>query len=229
MVTTQPENRQTRGETADIVGRTRHFVQGLAEHDPGLGAAVEEGAAIADIVAPLGLGAPLVAAALAYPVAREGGTGPEALERAGLGELAAPVTELLQLGRFRLPPDWQPGEALAISQSEALRRMLLAMVSDVRLVLIRIAEQLFRLREAKSLTREQQRAVAIETREIYAPLANRLGVWQLKWELEDLAFNYLDPAAYQRIVRALNEKRTEREAAIENVRKTFAAELAANG
>ncbi len=228
MVTTQPENRQTRGETADIVGRTRHFVQGLAEHDPGLGAAVEEGAAIADIVAPLGLGAPLVAAALADPVARAGGTGPEALERAGLGELAAPVTELLQLGRFRLPPDWQPGEALAVSQSEALRKMLLALVSDPRIVVIRIAEQLHRMRHARAAAPEEQRALAIETREIFAALANRLGIWQLKWELEDLAFRFLEPEQYARIARALNEKRAEREAVIESLRRIVAAELAKN-
>jgi GTP pyrophosphokinase len=106
--------------------------------------------------------------------------------------------------------------------------MLLAMVSDVRLVLIRIAEQLYRLRTAGGAAHDQQRAVAVETREIFAPLANRLGVWQLKWELEDLSFRYLEPETYTRIVRALNEKRAEREAAIENVRKVFAAELASN-
>ena len=89
--------------------------------------------------------------------------------------------------------------------------MLLAVVSDVRLVLVRIAEQLYRLRQAKNASREAQQTLALETREIYAPLANRLGVWQLKWELEDLAFRYLDPETYLEIAEALKEKRTERE------------------
>jgi GTP pyrophosphokinase len=84
------------------------------------------------------------------------------------------------------------------------------------------------LRAARDASHEQRKALAIETREIYAPLANRLGVWQLKWELEDLTFRYLEPETYTRIVRALNEKRAEREAALENVRRIFAAELAAN-
>ena len=97
----------------------------------------------------------------------------------------------MQLGQFSLPDDWRPGEALAVKQSEALRKMLLAIVSDVRLVLVRIAEQLYRLRQAKKSSRDVQTRLAIETREIYAALASRLGVWQFKWELEDLAFRYL--------------------------------------
>ena len=96
-----------------------------------------------------------------------------------------------QLDQFSLPEHWQPGEALAVQQSEALRKMLLAVVSDVRLVLVRIADQLYRLRQAKHANQAVREALALETREIYAPLANRLGVWQLKWELEDLSFRYL--------------------------------------
>ena len=187
-----------------------------------------EGQQAAAILRQLGLSPPLIAAAEIYPLLRDGLLRPDDLEATPLAELKDIVLGLSQLGRVSLPPDWRPGEALATSQSEALRRMLLAMVSDVRLVLIRIAEQLYRLRTAKDAPHEQRKALAIETREIYAPLANRLGVWQLKWELEDLAFRYLEPETYTRIVRALNEKRAEREAALENVRRIFAAELAAN-
>jgi GTP pyrophosphokinase len=131
----------------------------------------------------------------------------------------------VQLGRFSLPADWQPGEALAISQSEALRKMLLAVVSDVRLVLIRIAEQLYKVRRARTAPAAEQKAIAIETREIYAALANRLGVWQLKWELEDYAFRYLEPETYRSIANALNEKREEREQFIEKTRAALQAEL----
>jgi GTP pyrophosphokinase len=107
--------------------------------------------------------------------------------------------------------------------------MLLAVVSDVRLVLVRIAEQLYRIRHAKTATNEEQQAVALETREIYAALANRLGVWQLKWELEDLAFRYLDPTTYRAIANALNEKREERESFIKLVETTLQDELLAQG
>jgi GTP pyrophosphokinase len=139
------------------------------------------------------------------------------------------VNGLLQLGEFTLPPDWEPGEALATQQSEALRKMLLAVVSDARIVVARIAEQLHRLRQAKTSPRKEQRALAIETQEIYAPLANRLGIWQLKWELEDLAFRFLEPKTYQQIARGLNEKRTEREEFITSVTATLQEVLWNNG
>jgi GTP pyrophosphokinase len=103
--------------------------------------------------------------------------------------------------------------------------MLLAVVSDVRLVLARIAEQLYRLRHAKSAPPEQQQRLAVETREIYAALASRLGVWQLKWELEDLAFRYLEADTYASIAGLLHEKRGEREAFIAKVTSLLQGEL----
>jgi len=226
MVTTERENRPSSSEQDDIVAVTRQWVMSLSLSNAA--PQKSEGEQAAAILRQLGLSPPLIAAAEIYPLLRDGLLRPDDLEATPLAELKDIVLGLSQLGRVSLPPDWRPGEALATSQSEALRRMLLAMVSDVRLVLIRIAEQLYRLRTAKDAPHEQRKALAIETREIYAPLANRLGVWQLKWELEDLAFRYLEPETYTRIVRALNEKRAEREAALENVRRIFAAELAAN-
>ena len=134
-----------------------------------------------------------------------------------------------QLHQFSLPAHWRPGESLAAQQSEALRKMLLAVVSDVRLVLVRIAEQLYRLRSAKRAPREEQQALALETREIYASLANRLGVWQLKLELEDLAFRYLDPKTYTDIARRLKEKRHEREDFLDRFQATLLTELENQG
>ena len=96
-------------------------------------------------------------------------------------------------------------------QAETLRKMLLAVAADPRLVVARLAEQLVRLRHARELAERARRRLALETREILAPLANRLGVWNLKWELEDLAFRYLEPEEYQRIARALAERRVDRE------------------
>ncbi|MCI0516611.1 MAG: bifunctional (p)ppGpp synthetase/guanosine-3',5'-bis(diphosphate) 3'-pyrophosphohydrolase [Woeseiaceae bacterium] len=188
-----------------------------------------EGAAIVAIVQPLGLPPPLIAAASLYPLVRDGLVAREAILAGALARLSDTVDGLVQLGRFSLPPDWKPGEALATQQSEALRKMLLAVVSDARLVLIRIAEQLHNLRLAKHASPEIQRSMAIETREIYAALANRLGVWQLKWELEDLSLRYLEPDAYQRIARSLNEKRVEREGFIDEVIGRLREEIVTNG
>ena len=101
----------------------------------------------------------------------------------------------------------RPGQGSA----EGLRRLLLALVRDLRAVLVLLAVQLVRLREAAALPEDERRALAELTRDIHAPLANRLGIWQLKWELEDLAFRWLQPETYQRIARLLDEKRGDRE------------------
>jgi GTP pyrophosphokinase len=95
--------------------------------------------------------------------------------------------------------------------AEGLRRLLLAIVRDLRVVLILLARQLARLRAADKAPPEQRHALAQLTADIHAPLANRLGIWQLKWELEDLAFRYLQPVTYQRIARQLDERRDDRE------------------
>lgn len=102
-------------------------------------------------------------------------------------------------------------------QSERLRRMLLAMVDDVRVVLIKLAYRVQRLRELADKDEVTQKAVASESLEIFSPIANRLGIGQLKWELEDLSFRYLQPDTYQRIAKMLEEKRGERESYINQV------------
>lgn len=96
-------------------------------------------------------------------------------------------------------------------QSECLRRMLLAMVDDVRVVLIKLAYRVQRLRELSKEDEATQQAIASESLEIFSPIANRLGIGQLKWELEDLSFRYLQPDTYKRIANMLEEKRGERE------------------
>jgi GTP pyrophosphokinase len=228
MAVTKPENHDNGTEQADIVGAARDFVGALPAR-PGLAAAVQDGQAIADIVASLGLPRDVVAAVHLYPLVRDGFVDDEAIENSNLAPLSQVVRGLVRLGRFSLPADWQPGEALAVQQAEALRKMLLAVVSDVRLVLVRIAEQLHRMRSAKGASAAEKQLLSTETREIYAALANRLGVWQLKWELEDLAFRYTEPATYAEIASALKEKREEREAFIEKVKGILRRELLAAG
>ncbi len=105
----------------------------------------------------------------------------------------------------------------AAQQIESLRKMLLAMVQDIRVVLIKLAERTQTMRTLAGASADQQQLIAQQTRSIFAPLANRLGVWQLKWELEDLSVRYLDPALYKKVAKLLDERRVDRELSITEV------------
>jgi len=156
----------------------------------------------------------------------EAGEVDETWARERCGETALTLArELGRVGGSGLPPGWNPGEHLKPEQAEGLRKLLLALATDVRLVLIRIALQLVRLRGMKEASAAAQNLAALETQEIYAPLASRLGIWQLKWELEDLAFRYRRPDDYRRIAGWLRVKRVERERYIEDVKRLLDAEL----
>jgi GTP pyrophosphokinase len=135
------------------------------------------------------------------------------------------AVELEKLGGSGIPAGWNPGETLKPEQAEGLRKLLLALASDVRLVLIRLALQVVYLRYLKNASELDLRRAALETREIYAPLASRLGIWQLKWELEDLAFRYSQPDDYKRIAGWLKSKRIEREQYIEDIKRELTREL----
>ena len=212
----------------DIVYDVREYLDSLPDKE-GLASCVAEGRAVAQILEPLVLPNPIIAAVHVYPLFRDDLLSLNSIQNSRLSDISRFILGLRQLDEFSLPRHWQPGEALAVQQSEALRKMLLAVVSDVRLVLVRIADQLYRLRKAKDAPRELKGALALEAREIYAPLANRLGVWQLKWELEDLAFRYAEPETYAEIAGALKEKRTERVGFIEKFQNKLQKELAAEG
>ncbi len=114
-------------------------------------------------------------------------------------------------------------------QSEALRQMLLAMTDDIRVVLVKLADRAQALRELATGDSAVRLKVAHDARELYAPLANRLGVWQLKWELEDLTCRYLEPEVYRQIAQSLDERRLDREWYIEQIVKTLHDELATAG
>jgi GTP pyrophosphokinase len=184
---------------------------------------------VAEIVRTLDADDDVVIAAMIQPLL-DGGY----IDRAGaekrFGETPTRLARALsQLGQFGLPADWTPDRGLEAAQAEALRKMLLAMIGDVRLVVVRLAEQLQKMRSAKGVGIARQRKLAIETREVYAPLANRLGVWQVKWELEDLAFRYLEPLQYKRIAAALKTRRSERERYIEELKTLLQSEMRSAG
>ena len=117
------------------------------------------------------------------------------------------------------------------TQLETLRKMVLAMATDMRVVLVRLASRVTTLRYFADCKRDDDvaRQFASETMDLYAPLANRLGVWQLKWELEDLAFRFLEPVQYKRIAKMLEEKRLERESFVVSAIARLNKELAAAG
>ena len=134
------------------------------------------------------------------------------MERIFGAEIMRLVGSVVQLHEFRGERDESSPE-----QVERLRRMLLSMVDDVRAVLIKLAFRVQRLRQLKLAPQSEQQEIAQESLDIFAPIANRLGIGQLKWELEDLAFRYLEPDAYKRIAKSLDGKLEEREQFIHEV------------
>ncbi|AWH22438.1 bifunctional (p)ppGpp synthetase/guanosine-3',5'-bis(diphosphate) 3'-pyrophosphohydrolase [Stenotrophomonas sp. ZAC14D2_NAIMI4_6] len=153
----------------------------------------------------------------------------EHLDALPLGNHATAVAGLLD-GQDAADPVWALHAGREAGRnSEGLRRLLLAIIRDLRVVPILLARQLARMRAADKLDEPQRRALAQLTRDIHAPLANRLGIWQLKWELEDLAFRHLEPDTYRRIAREVDETRNARERYVENVKKVLSRELAAQG
>jgi len=150
---------------------------------------------------------------------------------AEIAGLAAGVEKLYQLRVSTRPAraGAKPSIEEQEKQSEVLRKMVLAMVEDVRVVLVRLASRTQTLRYfAKNPTPERE-SYAQESLDIYAPLANRLGMWQLKWEIEDLSLRFIDAEGYKRIAQMLDEKRAERESFIHTVTAQLEKELGAAG
>jgi len=186
----------------------------------------------AGIVAHLPLDAGSVAAAVLHAV-------PDCLEHAAeqleksfgkdistLVDAAWRMRQILKIGETGAFEDDEKASQLHI---ESLRKMLLAMVEDIRVVLLKLAERTHALRSAAKSDEAARRAVAREIQDIYAPLANRLGVWQIKWEMEDLSFRFLEPELYKKIAKLLDEKRVDRENYIAAVIARLKEELAHAG
>ena len=152
--------------------------------------------------------------------------------KVGYGDtVAGLVAGLHRLGSLRPLTRAAAAEGVAgvKAQTEILRKMLLAMVDDIRVVLLRLASRVQTLRFLNNRPGAVREEMAQESQLIYAPLANRLGIWHVKWELEDLSFRYLEPETYKRIATMLDEKRSEREAFIAAAVARLQAEMAAAG
>mgnify|MGYP000872784805 CR=1 FL=1 len=177
------------------------------------------------LIEELGLGDGAKAACILHAAMQEGA----ALAPGELAALPEDVRILVE-GQQAAEKVWALYDAHGVGHgSEGLRRLLLAIVRDLRVVLILLARQLARMRSASRLPEAERQALARLTADIHAPLANRLGVWQLKWELEDLAFRYLQPDVYRGIARQLDERRADRESWIATARTALADALARAG
>ena len=187
--------------------------------------AVASGRAIVEIVAQLTDDEDILTGAMLFALLEANALPPERAEALAGAQAARIGTELLRVGSLNIAAPAGATASLSGNQSEGLRKMLLAIVTDPRLVLIKLAAQLHKLRESKDAPEAERQRLAYETRQVYAPLANRLGVWQLKWQLEDWSFRYLEPDNYKRVAGWLASKRGDRERYIEDVIATLRAEL----
>lgn len=178
------------------------------------------GLEMADILGDLKLDQETLEAAVLYRPVREGLISPEAVAKQFGQEVAGLVEGVLQMAAIS-QSTLLPHGMSQHNQQENLRKMLVTMIDDVRVALIKIAERTCALRQLKDASRDKRLRVAREVSEIYAPLAHRLGVGQLKWELEDLSFRYLHSDAYKSIARQLSETRLERDRYINDVVATL--------
>jgi guanosine-3',5'-bis(diphosphate) 3'-pyrophosphohydrolase len=185
--------------------------------------------AVAFILAEMKLDAEAVAAALMHDLVED-----TAIElndiRGEFGDSVAVIVDgVTKLNKLPLKADATKKGREADRELEYFRKMLLAMGDDVRVVLVKLADRLHNMRTLGYMPPDKQQQKAQETLDIFAPLANRLGIWQLKWELEDLSFRYLDPDKYKEIARNLDERRADREAYLNGIISSLRENLASQG
>jgi guanosine-3',5'-bis(diphosphate) 3'-pyrophosphohydrolase len=179
-------------------------------------------AAVAMLIAELGMEAATIAATLLHDVPEDTARTVEDIRLEFGDEIGRLVEGVTKLGRLQ-------GQTRDAHQAENIRKMFLAMADDLRVVIIKLCDRLHNMRTLAPLPPEKQQRIARQTIEIYAPLAHRLGIWQIKWELEDLAFKYLEPEQYKEVAEQLAERRQVRERSIDQAMKTLASELEKGG
>lgn len=178
--------------------------------------------AVADLIRDLGGGSAMIAAGFLHDIVEDTDITCEEIEERfgeGVSHLVEGVTKL---SKFNFSSKTE-------RQAENFRRMFLAMAKDIRVIVVKLADRLHNMRTLEHLKPEKQKQIALETREIFAPLANRLGIGRFKWELEDLSFKYLEPEAFQEIRDLVADRRADREARIENVLQVLRKRFAQSG
>lgn len=197
---------------------TAHQGQVRKSGDPYLDHPLQTAVMLAD----LQLDAATLAASLLHDVTEDCGVPLTEIEAKFGPEVSRLVDGTTKLSKL----SWRRGEASKReSQAQNLRKMLIAIAEDLRVVFIKLADRLHNMHTLGALSSEKRHSIAQETLEIYAPLAHRLGIWQLKWQLEDLAFRYLEPRQYHKVARLIATRRTQREAFIAEVTQMLRQEL----
>jgi GTP pyrophosphokinase len=174
--------------------------------------------AVAGLLRDLGGGSAMIAAGFLHDVVEDTEVTPEELEERFGKEVRLLVEGVTKLSKFNFSSKTE-------RQAENFRRMFLAMAQDIRVIVVKLADRLHNMRTLEHLPDAKRRQIALETREIFAPLANRLGIGRFKWELEDLAFKYLEPESYREIQDLVAEKRADREARLEQTVATMRERL----
>ena len=164
--------------------------------------------AVADLLREIGASPTVIAAGFLHDAIEDTDLSPQQLEDFFGSEVSGLVEGVTKLGGIHFTNRTE-------AQAENLRKMFLAMACDIRVVLVKLADRVHNMRTLDSLQSDKQQRIALETKEIYAPLANRLGIGRFKWELEDLAFKLLEPEAYRQVQEELMTKRSEREKRLE--------------
>jgi len=177
---------------------------------------------VTEILADLHLDTVTLVSALIHDVVEDTTATLEDVKDAFGGEVATVVDGLTKISRVQFRTNTE-------QQVENYRKLLLSMAQDARVILVKLADRLNNMRTLQHLREEKRRRIALETREIYAPLAHRLGMAHIKWELEDLCFKFLEPEAYKDLARKIAEKRTEREDLIDRLRQPLEEDLRGAG
>ncbi|MBF2079269.1 MAG: bifunctional (p)ppGpp synthetase/guanosine-3',5'-bis(diphosphate) 3'-pyrophosphohydrolase [Synechococcales cyanobacterium T60_A2020_003] len=178
--------------------------------------------AVAGLLRELGGGPVMIAAGFLHDVVEDTDVTPEEIEERFGVEVRQLVEGVTKLSKFNFSSKTE-------RQAENFRRMFLAMAQDIRVIVVKLADRLHNMRTLEHLPDEKRRRIAQETREIFAPLANRLGIGRFKWELEDLAFKYIEPDDYRRIQDLVSDKRADREVRLQNVASMLKERLDQSG
>ncbi|XLQ12445.1 MAG: bifunctional (p)ppGpp synthetase/guanosine-3',5'-bis(diphosphate) 3'-pyrophosphohydrolase [cyanobacterium endosymbiont of Epithemia adnata isolate EadnSB Bon19] len=178
--------------------------------------------AVAGLLRDLGGDKAMIAAGFLHDVVEDTDVTLEQIEEQFGQEIQNLVAGVTKLSKFNFSSKTE-------HQAENFRRMFLAMAKDIRVIVVKLADRLHNMRTLEHLKPEKQKRIALETREIFAPLANRLGIWRLKWDLEDLSFKYLEPEAYREIQSLVAEKRSDRETRLEKIKETLRQRLESVG
>ena len=186
--------------------------------------------AVANILAEMNMDAETIAAGLLHDVVEDTDVTIDMLRNEFGTTIALLVDGVTKLKNLPIKNVSSVGDTRRSStvnrEMEYIRKMLITMGDDIRVVLVKLADRLHNMRTLGYMPQEKQERIAQETLDIFAPLANRLGIWQIKWELEDLSFRYLNPEAYKSIAKSLDEQRVHRQAYVEKIKEKLLAELA---